>query len=474
MKRFLAIILSVALLCTFVPAASAATSEESGAAQALYDLGLFQGTGNNDDGTPNFDLDRTPTRAEAVTMLVRLLGKDAEAKAGTWETPFTDVADWAKPYVGYAYTNGLTTGTSDTTFGGDATVNATQYLTFVLRALGYTSGADFQWDSAWTKSDEIGMTAGQYNASTTSFTRGDVALISNSALSAEVNGQNQSLSKTLGITKNEVTVEDLQGVWKRKEKDESVTAYFFFDGNSYTNTEVRIHSTGQGYSSITFNEGTYKIDDGIISLQGVWKHTDIAAGYEEKPQSININISKFFALDGSGYYEKLSDPALVATAKEQMADVERRVKEYPSQNLTYDEKKEVVETLDRLTDVAQTTLSSLKLALTAAQALTLGNIAGMTSIKRSEMETSMETGVKGTKLGCELIGDAMIRLKEILENKSGADSLVAKIDNLIDLCDSVQTTNFSVTNYETFVDRTIDVTDSMGEIMNLFTNEYLN
>lgn len=86
----------------------------------------------------------------------------------------------------------------------------------------------------------------------------------------------------------------------------------------------------------------------------------------------------------------------------------------------------------------------------------------------------METGVKGTKLGCELIGDAMIRLKEILENKSGADSLVAKIDNLIDLCDSVQTPNFSVTNYETFVDRTIDVTDSMGEIMNLFTNEYLN
>ena len=33
------------------------------------------------------------------------------AKAKAWDTPFTDVADWAKPYVGYAYANGLTSGT---------------------------------------------------------------------------------------------------------------------------------------------------------------------------------------------------------------------------------------------------------------------------------------------------------------------------------------------------------------------------
>lgn len=185
MKRFIATILTLALMCSFAPAAFAATDEATRAAQALYDLGLFQGTGNNADGTPNFDLDRTPTRHEAVTMLVRLLGKDAEAKAGSWTTPFTDVADWAKPYVGYAYANGLTTGTSATTFGGEQTIDATQYLTFVLRALGYTSGTDFQWDSAWTKSDEIGLTAGQYNASTTSFTRGDMAVISNNALSVK-------------------------------------------------------------------------------------------------------------------------------------------------------------------------------------------------------------------------------------------------------------------------------------------------
>lgn len=468
MKRFLAIILSVTLLCTFVPAASAsvASVDAEHAAQSLYDLGLFQGTGNNADGTPNFDLDRTPTRAEAVTMLVRLLGKDAEAKAGTWETPFTDVADWAKPYVGYAYTNGLTTGTSDTTFGGDATVNATQYLTFVLRALGYTSGTDFQWDSAWTKSDEIKLTDGRYNAGTASFTRGDVALISNNALSAVVNGQSKPLSKVLGIAPKELTTEDLQGVWELispPNRSECV-----FKNNTYTISSLS-EGDSREYDCYEYEEGTFEISGDKILLSGERKQyfpSEKNTWCSSKSVTWNLPTSRF-ALDGSGDHKRVSESTLSST-------VQKTVEEKLATMLTVSEKQEVVEILDQLTPVAQTTLSSLKLALTAAQALTLGNIAGMTSIKRSEMETSMETGVKGTKLGCGLIGDAMIRLKEILENKSGADSLVAKIDNLIDLCDSVQTTNFSVTNYETFVDRTIDVTDSMGEIMNLFTNEYLN
>ena len=60
-----------------------------------------------------------------------------------WNTPFTDVADWAKPYVGYAYANGLTAGVSQTRFGSESSVTAAQFLTFVLRALGYESGKDF-------------------------------------------------------------------------------------------------------------------------------------------------------------------------------------------------------------------------------------------------------------------------------------------------------------------------------------------
>jgi hypothetical protein len=107
------------------------------------------------------------------------------------------VADWASPYVGYAYANGLTTGTSATTFGGSDPVTASQYLTFVLRALGYESDTDFQWNAAWVLSDQLGLTDGSYNAQTTKFLRGDVALISASALDQTVRGTSQTLLATI-------------------------------------------------------------------------------------------------------------------------------------------------------------------------------------------------------------------------------------------------------------------------------------
>ena len=80
-------------------------------------------------------------------MLIRVLGKESEALNGSWEHPFNDVADWADKYVGYAYENGLTNGVSDTQFG-TGTASSFTYLTFVLRALGYSdvNGADFTWD----------------------------------------------------------------------------------------------------------------------------------------------------------------------------------------------------------------------------------------------------------------------------------------------------------------------------------------
>lgn len=186
MKRFLSFILALTLAVSLVPSAFAASDEAVQAANALHTLGLFNGTGTDANGNPIYDLDRAPTREEAITMLIRLMGKEEIAKGYNWDynwgIPFTDVSGWAKPYVGAAYKWGLTSGTSETTFGGKQKVSAMQYLTFVLRALDYEDGTDFQWDKAWKLSDEIGLTSGQYT-SDRSMTRGDVAIISLKALS---------------------------------------------------------------------------------------------------------------------------------------------------------------------------------------------------------------------------------------------------------------------------------------------------
>ena len=217
MRKWISCFLALVLLISLSLPVFAAESEAQEAAQTLHSLGLFQGTRTDAAGKPAFDLERAPSRAEAVTMLVRLLGKEREALAGDWNTPFTDVADWAKPYVGYAYANGLTAGVSQTRFGGENSVTAAQFLTFALRALGYESGKDFSWDSTWTLSDDIGLSEGRYDANAKRFTRGDAAIVSLAALRTQQKGGGKTLLQAISDRVDPAGLE----VWQSREKEQA-------------------------------------------------------------------------------------------------------------------------------------------------------------------------------------------------------------------------------------------------------------
>lgn len=194
MKRLISLLLALTLaLGLAVPAGAVSATEAQESAELLYNMGLFKGTGNNADGSPNFNLSGSLTRDQAVTMLVRLLGAEEEALTKNLSSPFTDLQGWAKPYVGYAYQNGLTNGVDATRFGAKSTATAAQYLTFILRALGYQDGVDFSWQRPWELTDILGITDGQYNAGTTQFLRGDAAAVSANALYAPMKGTGQSL-----------------------------------------------------------------------------------------------------------------------------------------------------------------------------------------------------------------------------------------------------------------------------------------
>lgn len=197
MKRILPLLLTVILtLSLSVPALAADRWEEENAAWSLYNYGLFQGTGTDEDGYPIFSLDTAPTRAQSVTMLVRLMGQEDVALSTQWQEPFTDVPQWAQPYVQYAYDMGLAQGRGHGRFDADTAVNATEFLTFLLRALGYESGEDFQWDAAWILSDSLLLTDGSYRADTP-FDRGDVAVLSLKALSQSPKGREKTLLASL-------------------------------------------------------------------------------------------------------------------------------------------------------------------------------------------------------------------------------------------------------------------------------------
>ena len=105
-SRILGILLSLALMFSLTPAAYAAGVRDlrlqTALAAQLKELDLFLGVGVLEDGSTDFDLDRAPSRVEAVTMLVRSLGKGVQAELQPKTHPFTDVPAWADGYVSYA------------------------------------------------------------------------------------------------------------------------------------------------------------------------------------------------------------------------------------------------------------------------------------------------------------------------------------------------------------------------------------
>ncbi len=165
-------------------------------AEALNLLGLFQGTASG------YELERIPTRQEALIMLIRLQGREADALAYTGAIPFTDLTDWpeGQKYISFGYQAGYTTGTGGNRFSPLDAAPLEQYLTFVLRSLGYQDGTDFVWN---TTSRELAVQLGVLSQAELTaiqregFRRDHVALISYRALSCILRDGDGTLAQRL-------------------------------------------------------------------------------------------------------------------------------------------------------------------------------------------------------------------------------------------------------------------------------------
>lgn len=158
-------------------------------ADALRTLGLFQGSGTGYGS--GYDLEAAPTRIQGLILFLRLIGEEEAALASTAACPFTDVPDWCRPYVAYAYAQGYTKGMDEKggIFGTNDTLTAGQYVTFLLRALGYRDSGeapDFTWDTALERAVELGVLTPGEEAMLTSetFLRAQVVYLSYFALDA--------------------------------------------------------------------------------------------------------------------------------------------------------------------------------------------------------------------------------------------------------------------------------------------------
>lgn len=186
------LVLVLALSFSFATSTSAAyTPLHTDQADTLHTLGLFAGTGSG------YSLERQATRVEGAIMLVRLLGKEDEALDSNYSYPFTDVPSYAQKYVAYCYHNNLTYGVSSTKYGTTQLMTNNQYITFVLRALGYsdTSG-DFNYKTANTKATSIGLLSSSEWSEMSSYSavyRDHIVLISYNALFTKMKNNSATL-----------------------------------------------------------------------------------------------------------------------------------------------------------------------------------------------------------------------------------------------------------------------------------------
>lgn len=171
-------------------------------ADALHIMGLFQGSGTGYGS--GYDLEQAPTRIQGLIMFLRLLGEEKAALATTAACPFTDVPAWCQSYVAYAYEKGYTKGMDEAAklFGTNDTLTAKQYVTFLLRALGYSDSGespDFTWDTVLQRSVELGvLTAGERQTlESGTFLRAHVVYLSYFALDAQQKNGSGTLQQRL-------------------------------------------------------------------------------------------------------------------------------------------------------------------------------------------------------------------------------------------------------------------------------------
>lgn len=228
LKRALSLALSsVMLLGMMVVGTSAASypdvdaQDNLEAIEVLEMLGVMSG-----DEKGNFNPDAKITRNEMAVVMTHLLNLNVGGNS-----PFTDVPAWAQPYVAACYANGVTAGTSATTYGGSANVTATEAALMVMKALGYF-GYQGEFGENWSlavvkQAQKIGLFDGVSAAVTSQITRSEAAQICLNALESTVTVVTQSGGGNINMGDGSVVLNpsySYEDVKSSKDKDYRGTA----------------------------------------------------------------------------------------------------------------------------------------------------------------------------------------------------------------------------------------------------------
>ena len=189
--------LTAAVLCLFlsVPASAYTPAVLQTASGELSARGIMVG-----DETGAMRLEDPLSRAEMAVLLTRLHGgTDMDPGFYTWACYYTDVPEWAKPYVGYCTAMLLVTGYGNAVYGSYDQVTWQMACTVILRYCREDSG--WSYATACEYAHQLGLLDQQANPSSP-VTRGEMAVLIYRALHRQsIPGQTpESIVQAEGIT----------------------------------------------------------------------------------------------------------------------------------------------------------------------------------------------------------------------------------------------------------------------------------
>ncbi len=201
MKKRLALLLAVVMILSSI---SFAAPNYDDYGLELKQLGVIKGDENG-----NLNAENNLTREEAIVTLTRMMGLESLAVECVDDQPFSDVPkdNWSRPYLGFAKKKGWTNGIGAGKFGLGNNVTLQEYLTFMLRALGY-SGADL-YDKAFAMSKDMMLLNDVKEADQKeAVKRSDVFVIMYNTLHTNSKDSDQKLAVKLGLMKSEEPEEE--------------------------------------------------------------------------------------------------------------------------------------------------------------------------------------------------------------------------------------------------------------------------
>ena len=318
--------------------------------------GTIVGTGNG------YGWEKNLTRAEALTIILRLMGLDQEAKAKAKEKPaFTDImskAAWVNGYTNLAYEKGITKGVGGGRFDPQGQCSAQDFITMVFRLTDLAEGKDYSWSTAigdyknimlqteqqWrNENDGVGFSQlpyffefgnelfTEYISLTDDFCRGAAVDVIWTMLHVDAGANHLSLADILasryGMSEQVLydhyarrsangLPADVIAAIQKESHDVDVGAYHYFRSADYQKSldekkDFSLYNTaGMDEFAIKFNEAYYLGKDGEAIRQ---KAQEICAGLTtdaQKARAISEWICSHIFYDSTNYFGGTASEAL--------------------------------------------------------------------------------------------------------------------------------------------------------------------